>query len=146
MMPSQKLGNETPKSDTAEARVSHAVSRRTAARVPRGTATRSASASAPPVNWRVGPSRSRIRVRTGSPVLNERPRSPRTAASTQLAYWAGSGRSRPRRWRTCAATSCENSPPMSTASGPPGARRISAKRMTETPASINAANPSRFAM
>ena len=45
-----------------------------------------------------------------------------------------------------AATSCENSPPISTASGPPGASRISVKRMTETPTSIRPANPSRFAM
>ena len=65
MIPSQKLGNETPKSDTAEASVSQMVSRRTAARTPRGTATTSASASAPPVSWSVGPSRSRIRVSDG---------------------------------------------------------------------------------
>ena len=77
MIPSQKLGNETPNSDTAEASVSQMVSRRTAARTPRGTATTSARRSAPPVSWSVGPRRSRIRLRTGSPVLKERPRSPR---------------------------------------------------------------------
>ncbi len=50
MIPSQKLGNETPKSDTAEASVSQTLSRRTAARTPRGTATTSASRSALPVS------------------------------------------------------------------------------------------------
>src|SRR3989442_13512302 len=39
MMPSQKLGNETPKSDTADPRVSQTLPRRTAASTPSGTAT-----------------------------------------------------------------------------------------------------------
>src|SRR5437773_6789157 len=77
MMPSQKPGNDTPKSATAEPSVSQIVPRRTAASTPSGTATTSARASAPNVSWTVGPRRSRISAATGSPVLNERPRAPR---------------------------------------------------------------------
>ena len=62
------------------------VLRRMAARTPRGTATTSARTSAPPVSCSVGPRRSTISVATGSPVLNDRPRSPRSAARIQLAY------------------------------------------------------------
>src|SRR5207244_770008 len=72
MIPSQKLGNEIPNSDTLDARASHIVFRRMAARTPRGTATRRARKRAPPVSVSVGPRRSRTSVATGSPVLNER--------------------------------------------------------------------------
>ena len=61
-MPSQKLGNDTPNSDTAEPSVSHTVPRRTAATTPSGTATASARTSAPPVSCSVGPRRSAISV------------------------------------------------------------------------------------
>ena len=144
MMPSQKLGNDTPKSATAEPSVSQIVPRRTAASTPSGTATTSARASAPNVSWTVGPRRSRISAATGSPVLNERPRSPRRAAPAQPRYWSASGRSRPSRWRTCAAASWENSPPINTASGPPGANRMIVNRMIETPTSISTAKPTRL--
>ena len=46
MMPSQKLGNDTPNSETAEPSVSHTVPRRTAATTPSGTATARARTSA----------------------------------------------------------------------------------------------------
>ena len=144
MMPSQKLGNETPKSDTAEPMVSQTLPRRTAASTPSGMATARATASAPAVSCSVGPSRSTMSVATGSFVLNDRPRSPRRAADTQPAYWVTSGRSNPRRCRTRAAASGENSPPTSTASGPPGATRMIANRMIETPKSISTAKPSRL--
>jgi hypothetical protein len=144
MMPSQKLGNDTPKRAIAEPSVSHTEPRLTAASTPSGTATASASASAPAVSWSVGPRRSRISAATGSPVLNERPRSPRMAAPAQPRYCSAIGRSRPRRWRICAAASCENSPPISTASGPPGARRMIVNRIIETPTSMSTAKATRF--
>ena len=143
MMPSQKLGKDTPNSDTAEPSVSHTVPRRTAATTPRGTATVRATSSAPPVSCSVGPRRSAIRPATGSPVLNDRPKSPRNAAPAHVTYCSASGRSRPSRRRIWAAASGENSPPMSTASGPPGAKRMRVKRMIETPTSMSAAKPSR---
>src|SRR5215467_3488140 len=119
MIPSQKLGNDTPTSATAEPSVSQIVPRRTAASTPSGTATTKARASAPKVSCTVGPRRSRISAETGSPVLNERPRSPRRAAPAQPRYCSASGRSSPSRWRICAAASGENSPPISTARGQP---------------------------
>ena len=50
MIPNQKLGNDTPNSATAEPSVSQIVPRRTAASTPSGTATTSASVSAPAVS------------------------------------------------------------------------------------------------
>ena len=124
MIPSQKLGNGTPKSDTAGGeRVPDGVPPDRGEDAERhGDDEREDERAARQLERQAEPVENQ--ARTGSPVLKERPRSPRGAASTQLAYWAGSGRSRPSRWRTWAATSCENSPPISTASGPPGASRI----------------------
>ncbi len=89
MMPSQKLGNDTPNSDTAEPSVSQTVPRRTAASTPSGTATDRARTSAPPVSCSVGPSRSTISAGHGIAGLE---RAPEVAAQRSTGPASRTGR------------------------------------------------------
>src|SRR5262249_1707600 len=95
MIPSQKLGTDTPQSDAPLASTSHAVLRRTAARTPAGIAIASAMTTDRHASSTViGSLRATVTI-TGSRVRIERPRSPCRARPAQRGVGRGAGVVRP---------------------------------------------------
>src|SRR5262245_12440505 len=136
MIPSQKLGTDTPHSDTPLASRSHGVLRRTAAITPAGIAMaidtssdRHASSSVmgslrttvPATDWRV---------------RMDSPRSPRSARPSQRAYCTGSGAFSPYFWRISSSPAASASVPASTRAGSPGIIRTPVKTITLISSSV----------
>src|SRR5690242_10153713 len=129
MMPSQKLGTESPHSETALTRKSHAELRRTAEKTPAGIAMASATSSERHASSMViGSLRPTVHT-TDSRVRMDSPRSPRRASPSQRTYCSGIGSSRPYFWRISASPAASASVPPMTRAGSPGIMRTPVKTM-----------------
>jgi len=95
MIPSQNVGIETPHSDTALARRSQTVLRRTAEKTPAGMAIPMATIRAKHASSIVIGSFTATVLTTGSRVRIDSPKSPRRASLIQRKYWTGMGSFRP---------------------------------------------------
>jgi hypothetical protein len=127
MMPSQKLGTESPQSETALASRSHTVLRRTAENTPAGIAmARATSRDRPASSSVIGSLRPTVRT-TDSRVRMDSPRSPRRARPIQRRYWIGIGSSRPYFSRISASPAASASVPPMTRAGSPGIIRTPVK-------------------
>src|SRR6266436_7617153 len=136
MIPSQKLGMEIPHRDTALARRSHTVLRRTAEKTPAGMAIARATSTAKPASSIViGSLRATVQT-TDSRVRMDSPRSPRTARPTQRRYWTGTGSLRPYFSRTSASPASSASVPAMTRAGSPGIMRTPVKTIMLIAASV----------
>jgi hypothetical protein len=120
MIPSQKLGTERPQSETALARRSHTVLRRTAENTPAGIAMASATRRERHASSMVmGSLRATVHT-TDSRVRMDSPRSPRSASPAQRRYWTGIGSSSPYFCRISASPAASASVPPITRAGSPG--------------------------
>src|SRR5437773_6786099 len=130
MIPSQKLGTETPQSDAPLASRSQAVLRRTAASTPAGIARASAMSTERQASSTVIGSFLATVVITGSRVRIERPRSPWSASPAQRRYWTGIGSFSPYFARISSSPAASASVPAITRAGSPGIMRTPVKTMT----------------
>src|SRR5204862_1225579 len=138
MIPSQKLGTETPQSDAPLASTSQAVLRRTAASTPAGIAIASAMSTERQASSTVIGSFLATVVITGSRVRIERPRSPWSASPAQRRYWTGIGSFSPYFARISSSPAASASVPAITRAGSPGIIRTPVKTMTLMRTSVTA--------
>src|SRR5438445_4065528 len=132
---SQKLGTLRPTSPTSRIAASAAVPRRSAERIPTGSAIPSAMTSASAASSALTGSRGRISGRTGRLVRSETPKSPWKRRPTQSAYCHGSALLIPNRRRSssiCAGVIATWVPRNSWRASP-GMRWIRRNTRTETP-------------
>src|SRR5262245_6055758 len=129
IIPSQKLGTDTPQSDAPLASTSHAVLRRTAARTPAGMAMASAMRTARHASSMVIGSFFATVVTTGSRVRIERPRSPCSASAAHRTYCTGIGSLSPYFARISSRPAASASVPAMTRAGSPGIIRTPMKTM-----------------
>src|SRR6185436_13227574 len=127
MIPSQKLGTDTPQSETPLARRSHGVLRRTAAITPAGMAITSATSRERHASSSVMGSLRATVLATDCRVRMDSPRSPRSARPSQRAYCSGSGALSPYFSRISSSPAASASVPASTRAGSPGIIRTPAK-------------------
>src|SRR5437588_8537607 len=130
MIPSQKLGTDTPHNDALLASTSQAVLRRTAASTPAGIAIASAMSTARQASSTVIGSFFATVVITGSRVRIERPRSPRAASAAQRRYCTGIGSFSPYLARISSSPAASASVPAITRAGSPGIMRTPVKTTT----------------
>src|SRR5712691_6661646 len=133
MIPSQKLGTETPQSDTPLARRSHRVLRRTAASTPAGMAMPTAMRIAKAASWIVMGSFFATVPVTDARVRMDSPRSPRSANPSQRRYWTGTGSFNPYFSRISSSPAASASVPAMTRAGSPGIMRTPVKTMRRSP-------------
>ena len=143
--PSQKFGTDTPASASAVAPESIAVPRHTAAAMPSGSATSSATNIAAPASSAVAGMREATCETTGSPVRSDVPRSPRTAPDRNPTYCSSSGRSSPSRRRSSSTSACGAVSPSIACAGSPGMRWIREKTRVATPNSTGTVSTRRRA-
>src|SRR5215471_3647661 len=123
MIPSQKLGMESPQSETPLARRSHAVFRRSAENTPAGMAMAIAIKRERHASSMVIGSFFATVFTTGSRVRIDSPRSPRTARRAQRRYCTGMGSRRPYFSRISSSPAASASVPAMTRAGSPGIMR-----------------------
>src|SRR5207247_1496965 len=138
MIPSQKVGTETPQSDTPLARRSQKVLRRTAASTPAGMAMPTAMRIAKAASWIVMGSFFATVPVTDARVRMDSPRSPRSANPTQRRYWTGTGSFSPYFSRTSSSPAASASVPAMTRAGSPGIIRTPVKTMRLMRTSVTA--------
>src|SRR6266545_4533049 len=144
MIPSQKLGMDTPHNDAALASTSHVVLRRTAATTPAGIASASATRSARPASSTVMGSFTATVHATDWRVRIDSPRSPRRARPTQRKYCTAIGSFRPYFCRISSIPAGSASVPPSTRAGSPGIIRTPVKTIRLMRTSVTAEmNPRR---
>src|SRR2546428_5303064 len=138
MIPSQKFGIDTPHGETALARTSQAVFRRTAAITPAGIASDNAIRSARHASSTVIGSLIATVHATDCRVRIDSPRSPRRARPTHRRYWTGIGSRRPYLSRTSSSPEASASVPAMTRAGSPGIIRTPVKTMRLMRTSVTA--------
>src|SRR5581483_10742356 len=129
MMPSQKLGTDSPQSETALTRKSQALLRCTAEKTPAGIAMASATSRDRPASSMVMGSLRPTVETTDSRVRIDSPRSPRRARPSQRRYCRGIGSSRPYLARISASPAASASVPPMTRAGSPGIMRTPVNTM-----------------
>src|SRR5438105_3372278 len=138
MIPSQKLGIDTPPSDALLASMSQNVLRRTAARTPAGMAMPTAMSSDRNASSIVIGSFVATVATTDSRVRMEWPRSPRSASPTQRRYCSGIGSLRPYFSRIASMPAASASVPAMTRAGSPGIIRTPVKTIRLMRTSVTA--------
>src|SRR5262245_39079973 len=138
MMPSQKLGTDTPQSEMPLARTSHGVLRCTAAMTPAGMAMAMATRRDRHASSKVMGSLRATVPATDCRVRMDSPRSPRSARPSQRAYCSGSGALSPYFSRISSSPAASASVPASTRAGSPGMARTPAKTMRLISSSVTA--------
>src|SRR5439155_5790571 len=138
MIPSQKFGIDTPHSETALARTSQAVLRRTAAITPAGIANDNAIRSARHASSTVIGTLIATVHATDCRVRIDSPRSPRRARPTHRRYWTGIGSCRPYFSRISSSPAASASVPAMTRAGSPGIIRTPVKTMRLMRTSVTA--------
>ena len=101
-MPTQNMGSDKPRIDRARTTISSRRLRIVAEATPAKTPSPLLTASDTRASSMVGGMRSKIIRRMGTPLLIDKPRSPRARREMKLAYWALIGLSRPQTASTCA--------------------------------------------
>src|SRR5688572_8769724 len=129
MIPSQKLGTDTPHSDTPLASTSQAVLRRTAAMTPAGIAMATATSSDRQASSTVIGSLVATIDATDVRVRMDSPRSPVAARPSHRTYCTGSGALRPYFSRISSIPAASASAPASTRAGSPGIIRTPVNTM-----------------
>ncbi len=130
MIPSQKLGTETPPREAALAMTSHALLRRTAASTPAAIAMQIARSTDRQASSTVIGSFCATVLSTGSRVRIDRPRSPCSASPAQRRYWTGTGSFSPYFARISSIPAASASVPAMTRAGSPGIIRTPVKTTT----------------
>src|SRR4029453_8032489 len=143
MIPSQKLGTDTPQSERPLASTSHGVLRRTAAITPAGMAMAMATRSDRHASSSVMGSLVATVPATDCRVRMDSPRSPRTARPSQRTYCTGRGAFRPYLSRISSRPAASASVPASTRAGSPGIIRTPAKTMRLISSSVTAETKAR---
>ena len=131
MMPSQKLGSETPSRAKVVDPWSTHERGRSAATMPAGKAMTSATTKALATSWSVTGSAPRMSASAGCLETHDVPKFPASTARSQRTYWTTMGWSSPISRRICAITCGVASVPSMTAAGSPGMSRTIVKTMID---------------
>src|SRR5580765_3773414 len=130
MIPSQKLGIDSPHRDTPLASRSQSVFRRVAEKTPAGIAMPTAiSTDSHASSMVIGSFRATV-FTTGSRVRMDSPRSPRSASPAQRRYWSTMGSLSPYFSRISSSPAGSASVPPITRAGSPGMRRTPVNTIT----------------